>query len=404
MRDAADTNHGQTGHAVRGRGGQAGVGRMTQPAVAETSQADWLQKPGGARGRGAVASPAPRFDRLSAEPFDDGWGSLAELAGLPRLQTTLTKDAAKSAISYNDSPDLGFDRSVNAYRGCEHGCVYCFARPTHAYLGLSPGLDFETRLSFKPDIAALLARELRKPGYVCRPIALGTNTDPYQPVERVLRLTRAVLEVLERFNHPCTIVTKSAGMLRDLDILRAMAARRLVRVHVSVTTLDPNLARRMEPRAATPGRRLEAIRVLDAAGIPANVLAAPMIPGLNDAELEAILAAARRAGASAAGYVLLRLPHELREMFEAWLATHYPERARHVLSLIRETRAGRLNEPAFHARFVGQGAYAQLLRQRFAVATRKLGFLPPAPLDTGAFQVPEAASPGLAQAQMTLAL
>ena len=237
-----------------------------------------------------MTNPPVRFETTAREAFDDGWNSLADLADLPPLPTTLLKDGASSAMAWNNSPDLGFDRSINPYRGCEHGCVYCYARPTHAYLGHSPGLDFETLLYFKPELPALLERELRKPGYVPRPVALGANTDPYQPVERTLQLTRGVLEVLERFGHPVTIVTKSAGVLRDLDILRRLAARNLVHVCLSVTTLDPNLARRMEPRAATPSRRVAAIAELARAGIPAGVLAAPMIPGINDAELERILA------------------------------------------------------------------------------------------------------------------
>ena len=322
------------------------------------------------------------------EPFDDGWETLDGLGDLPPLPTTLTRDASRSVISWNTSPDIGFDRAVNPYRGCEHGCVYCYARPTHAYLGYSPGLDFETKLVFKPDVGALLERELRRPGYECKPIALGSNTDPYQPVERTLKLTRAVLEVLERYGHPVSIVTKSAGVLRDIDILQRMAARGLVRVYLSVTTLDATLARRMEPRAATPERRLAAITALSQAGVPAAVLAAPMIPGLNDAELEAILERASRAGARFAGYVLLRLPLELREMFETWLGQHYPDRARHVLSLVRETRAGALNDSKFHARFTGQGPYAELLGKRFTRACRQFGFEDRTALETRHFCLP----------------
>jgi DNA repair photolyase len=351
------------------------------------------------RGRGATINPANRFEARVQEPFDDGWQTLSALQDLPPLPTTLTRDASKSAIAWNSSPDLGFDRAVNPYRGCEHGCVYCYARPSHAYLGYSPGLDFETKLLFKPDIASLLERELRKPGYVCRPMALGSNTDPYQPVERTLKLTRAVLEVLERFGHPVSIVTKSAGVLRDLDILQRMAARGLVCVYLSVTTLDAGLARRMEPRAASPERRLAAIAGLAQAGVPAAVLAAPMIPGLNDAELEKILECASRAGARHAGYVLLRLPHELRQMFEAWLQTHVPDRARHVLSLVRETRAGQLNDSRFHARFAGQGPYADLLAQRFIRAARQWGFEDRAQLPTRHFAVPAIAP---ASPQMSL--
>ncbi|MBV9785728.1 MAG: PA0069 family radical SAM protein, partial [Acidisphaera sp.] len=341
------------------------------------------------KGRGATLNPPVRFDRESTSPFDDGWNTLAEtLEALPPLPTTLIRDASRSAISWNSSPDLGFDRAVNPYRGCEHGCIYCFARPSHAYLGYSPGLDFETKLLFKPEVAELLERELRKPGYVVRPMALGTNTDPYQPVERTLKLTRAVLEVLDRFNHPVSIVTKSAGVLRDLDLLKSMAGRGLARVHLSVTTLDAKLARCMEPRAATPERRLAAVAALTAAGVPAGVLAAPMIPGLNDAELEKIMAAASRAGAQHVGYILLRLPHELRQLFEDWLAEHFPDRARHVLKLIRETRGGALNDPRWHHRFAGSGAYADLLARRYARAVRQFGFEERTPLDTGRFAVP----------------
>jgi len=329
-----------------------------------------------AAGRGAVSNPGVRYEPHAAAPFDDGWETLSQDVGelLPRLHTTLTRDSTRSAISWNTSPDIGFDRAVNPYRGCEHGCIYCYARPTHAYLGYSPGLDFETKLVFKPDIGELLEKELRKPGYVPRTLALGSNTDPYQPVERTLKLTRSVLEVLDRFNHPVGIVTKSSGVLRDLDILASMAKRNLARVHISVTTLDARLARVMEPRAATPARRLHAIAELTRAGVPVGVLAAPMIPALNDAEMEKILEASARAGARHAGYVLLRLPLELRQMFEDWLQTHFPDRARHVLSLIRQTRAGQLNDPRFHHRFTGQGVYADLLARRFARATRQFGF------------------------------
>lgn len=350
--------------------------------------------PGARKGRGAVVNPAVRFEGTAREAFDDGWGSLADLADLPPLPTTLFKDGAKSAMSWNTSPDLGFDRSINPYRGCEHGCVYCYARPTHAYLGHSPGLDFETLLYFKPDLAALLERELRKPGYVPRPVALGANTDPYQPVERTLALTRGVLEVLERFGHPVTIVTKSAGVLRDLDILKRLAERNLVHVCLSVTTLDPNLARRMEPRAATPARRVAAIAELAGNGVPAGVLAAPMIPGINDAELERILQAAAAAGATRAGYVLLRLPLEIAAMFEAWLRAHFPDRAARVLALVRETRAGALYRSRFGERQSGTGPYADMLAQRFRAAVARLGLdranVGAQPLDCAQFAVPAA--------------
>ena len=351
--------------------------------------------PGLARkGRGATLNPPVRFESQSGAAFDDGWDTL-EAEPPPPLATTLTRDATKSVISWNDSPDLGFDRAVNPYRGCEHGCVYCFARPTHAYLGYSPGLDFETRLIFKPEVGELLEKELRKPGYVCRPMALGTNTDPYQPVERTLKLTRAVLEVLDRFNHPVTIVTKSAGVVRDSDILASMARRRLARVAISVTTLDAGLARRMEPRAASPARRLAAVTELARAGIPVAVFAAPMIPGLNDSEMEKIIEAASRAGARQVQYILLRLPHELRQLFEDWLNTHYPERAKHVLNLIRETRAGALNDARFGKRFSGTGVYAELMRRRFERAARQWGLdAPMDALDTSRF-----AAPVLAEAQ-----
>lgn len=345
---------------------QAGLPDL-EPAVAMPSAR--------ASGRGAIGNPRVRFDEQSASVFDDGWETLtADLGDLPRLDTTLTRDSSKSAISWNSSPDIGFDRAVNPYRGCEHGCIYCYARPTHAYLGYSPGLDFETKLIYKPDVGELLEKELRKPGYVARTMALGSNTDPYQPVERTLKLTRSVLEVLDRYNHPVGIVTKSSGVLRDLDILSSMAERNLVRVHMSVTTLDARLARVMEPRAATPARRLHAIAELTRAGIPTGVLAAPMIPGLNDAEMEKILEACSKAGARHAGYVLLRLPHELKELFETWLHEHFPDRAKHVLSLIRQTRAGGLNDPRFGHRFAGQGVYADLLGRRFARAVRQFGF------------------------------
>ncbi|HTW69634.1 MAG TPA: PA0069 family radical SAM protein [Acetobacteraceae bacterium] len=355
-------------------------------------------------GRGATLNPPVRFDSRVASPFDDGWETLTgEFGELPRLATTLTRDSSRSAISWNSSPDIGFDRAVNPYRGCEHGCIYCYARPSHAYLGFSPGLDFETKLVFKPDVAELLEKELRKPGYVPRTLALGSNTDPYQPVERTLKLTRTVLQVLDRFNHPVSIVTKSAGVLRDLDILAAMAKRRLARVYVSVTTLDPALARVMEPRAATPARRLHAIAELTRAGVPCGVMTAPMIPGLNDAEMEKILETAARAGARHAGYVLLRLPHELRQMFEDWLATHFPDRAKHVLSLIRETRGGALSEPRFHHRMAGQGVYADLLLRRFARATRQWGLDEAREgLDCGQFTLPGQVTGEAPQAQLSL--
>jgi len=350
------------------------------------------------KGRGAVSNPPVRFESTAREAFDDGWGSLAALADLPPLPTTLVRERARSAMAWNESPDIGFDRSLNPYRGCEHGCIYCYARPSHAYVGYSPGLDFETRLLFKPDLPALLEKELRRPGYTAKPVALGANTDPYQPIERTLLITRQLLEVLECFGHPVTIVTKSAGVLRDLDILGRLARRNLVHVCLSVTTLDPVLARRMEPRAASPARRLAAIRALAEAGIPTGVLAAPMIPGLNDAELERIMAASAAAGATRAGYVLLRLPHEIAGMFEAWLRTHMPDRAARVLALVRETRAGALYRSGFGERQTGTGPYADLLAARFRQAVARLGLggtnARSQPLDCGQFAPPAPAGTG----------
>lgn len=343
------------------------------------------------KGRGAVGNPAGRYERYERVALDDGWGNMDEPP--PPLKTTVARDASRSVITRNDSPDLPFDRSINPYRGCEHGCVYCYARPSHAYLGLSPGQDFESRLFAKPDAAARLAEELRRPGYACRPIALGTNTDPYQPIERKLEITRSILAVLSEHEHPVDITTKSASVLRDLDILAPMAGRRLARVRLSVTTLDRGLARRLEPRAATPERRLEAIGALARAGVPVGVMAAPMIPGLNDAELEAILEAAAQARATTAAYILLRLPCEVKELFEEWLKAHVPERARHVMNLIRQTRGGRLNDATFGRRMRGSGAYAELLAARFRIACTRLGLnRERVELDTTRFRLPP--SPG----------
>jgi DNA repair photolyase len=340
------------------------------------------------KGRGAASNGSGRFENEKRVPFDDGWGS-GDREPLP-LKTTLGVDATRTIIARNDSPDIGFDRSINPYRGCEHGCIYCYARPSHAYLGLSPGLDFESRLFYKPQAAALLAAELRKRGYTARPLALGSNTDPYQPVERRLGVTRAILEVLRDFRHPVTIVTKSALIRRDLDILTDMAKERLAIVTVSVTTLDRGLARVMEPRAATPERRLETIAALAAAGVPAGVLSAPMIPALNDSEMEAILERARDAGASSAGYTLLRLPLELKALFREWLEAHFPDKAAHVLSLVAQAHGGRLYDSAWSKRMTGSGPYAEMLRLRFDRACRRLGFSPRKthPLDTTRFRPP----------------
>jgi DNA repair photolyase len=338
-------------------------------------------------GRGATRNVAGRFDAHSVTPFDDGWGSLDE--PVPRLETVVTAERARTILTSNDSPDIPFRRSINPYRGCEHGCAYCFARPSHAFLDLSPGLDFESRILYKPDAAELLRRELRKPGYRCETIALGSNTDPYQPIERKLGITRSLLQVLAEFRHPVTIVTKSHLVLRDLDLLAPLARDGLLAVCVSITTLDRTLARRMEPRAPTPGRRLEALGELAAAGVPTGVLASPMIPGLNDHELERILRAAAEAGVRTANYELLRLPHELKQLFVEWLRARYPDHAAKVLSLLRATRGGRLYDSRFGVRSRGEGPYADLLARRFEVACRRLGLdREPAALDRSAFRVP----------------
>ena len=324
------------------------------------------------KGRGAASNASGRFEAEQRVAFDDGWG-LADEEPAP-LATTLSVDSTRTIIARNDSPDISFDRSINPYRGCEHGCIYCYARPSHAYLGLSPGLDFESRLFYKPQAAKLLAAELRKKGYSCRPIALGSNTDPYQPVERKLGITRAILEVLRDFRHPVTIVTKSALIQRDLDILGEMAQGRLAMVAVSVTTLDRQLARVMEPRAAAPERRLQTIAALAAAGVPVGVMSAPMIPALNDSEIEQILERAHAAGATSAAYTLLRLPLELKDLFKEWLETHFPAKAAHVLSLVAQTHGGRLYDSTWSKRMTGTGPYADVLRLRFERACRRLGF------------------------------
>ncbi|ARJ68010.1 hypothetical protein WV31_04100 [Magnetospirillum sp. ME-1] len=323
------------------------------------------------KARGARSNPTPRFDRLGAEAVDDGWALAEEERPDPR--TTIHVERARNILTRNDSPDIPFDRSVNPYRGCGHGCVYCFARPSHAYLDLSPGLDFETKLSVKPDAPALLEAALRKPGYKPAPIAFGTNTDPYQPIERDWKIMRGCLEVLAAFAHPVMITTKGFLVTRDLDILGPMAAEGLAAVAVSVTTLDVRLHAKLEPRASSPARRLEAIRRLSAEGVPTMVMAAPMIPRLNDHELEDILAAARDAGATAAGFTLLRLPYEVKDLFAEWLDAHFPERAAHVLSLLTQQRGGKLNDPRFGKRMSGEGEHARLLAQRFHVALRRLG-------------------------------
>ncbi len=322
------------------------------------------------RGRGTASNPHNRFAPTRSQALDDGW--YQEQTPLC-LATEVRAERAKTVISRNQSPDVGFDRSVNPYRGCEHGCIYCFARPSHAYWDLSPGIDFETRLIAKTNLTERLEEELSKPGYVPQPIALGINTDAYQPVERQLQLTRQALEVLLRFRHPVHILTKSALILRDQDLLQALTEHNLVSVGFSLTTLDDELKRILEPRAASPGARLRAMRSLHEAGVPVSVMTAPMIPMINDMELEHLLEAARDAGAQSAGYVLLRLPLEIAELFEEWLQAHFPERAAHVMSLIRQSRGGKDYDSRFGSRMRGEGVFADLLAQRFALARKRLG-------------------------------
>ena len=341
------------------------------------------------RGRGALSNRSGRHESWSRENIDDGWGSLDDaLEEIESTATTLEIDSARRIIARNESPDVPFDRSINPYRGCEHGCIYCYARPTHARLGLSPGRDFETRLFYKPDAVALLRRELGARGYRPAPIALGANTDPYQPIERRLRLTRAILEELMACSHPATIVTKSVSIERDTDLLAAMASESLVSVSVSVTTLDDELARRMEPRASGPRRRLATIERLSRRGIPVCVLVAPIIPGLTDHEIESVLRAARDAGARTAAYVLLRLPLEIAGLFHEWLDAQYPLRAARVRSLIRQTAGGRDYQSGFGTRMRGTGHVADLIANRFAKCRRRLGFGSLPGLDCSRFEPP----------------
>ena len=322
------------------------------------------------RGRGAGVNPTGRFEPTTRHVFDDGWETLEEL---PAFKTEVQVEKPRTIITRNDSPDISFDRSSNPYRGCEHGCVYCFARPTHAYMGMSPGLDFESKLFAKPDAARLLARELGKEGYQPKTIAIGTNTDPYQPIEREYRIMREILEVLEAHNHPVGIVTKSALVTRDIDILARMAEKGLAKVALSVTTLDRRLARTMEPRASTPPKRLEAVRTLNEAGVPASVMIGPVIPGLNDMEIERILESAVTAGAREAGYVMLRLPLEVSPIFKDWLLRHYPDRFRHVMSLVRSMRGGKDYDSEWGKRMRGAGPYAWQIGRRFELAAKRLG-------------------------------
>ncbi|MBB3934325.1 PA0069 family radical SAM protein [Aureimonas phyllosphaerae] len=321
------------------------------------------------RGRGAGLNPSGRFEPFARAAFDDGWATIDEL---PPFRTEVQNEAARTIITRNQSPDISFDRSVNPYRGCEHGCVYCFARPSHAYMGLSPGLDFESKLFAKPNAAELLEDELSKPGYEPRSIAIGTNTDPYQPIEKTRRIMREILEVLERANHPVGIVTKSALVTRDIDILQRMAAKGLARVAVSVTTMDRQMARLMEPRAATPTKRFDAVSQLTEAGIPTMVMTAPIIPGLTDSEIERLLEAAAEAGAKEVGYVLLRLPLEVSPLFKDWLLRHYPNRYRHVMALLRSMRDGKDYDPEWGQRMTGKGPYAQQIKRRFELAAKRL--------------------------------
>ena len=323
------------------------------------------------KGRGALSNPTVRFENSTLEQTFDDWYQEEVPA---HLSETVMPDSARSVITTNDSPDIGFDKSINPYRGCSHGCVYCFARPSHAYLGLSPGLDFETKLFYKSDAVNLLEAELGRPRYRCSPIALGINTDGYQPLEKKLEVTRGILAVLTRCRHPVTIVTKSALILRDLDLLADLAKDRLVSVMLSITSLSADVKRTLEPRAASPQVRLKTIQHLSQAGIPTGVLLAPVIPAITDHEMEDILSASREAGATRAGYVLLRLPHEVKILFREWLAEHYPDRAKHVMSLIGQARGGKDYDAQFGVRMRGTGAYAELLSTRFQLARRKLGF------------------------------
>ncbi len=339
------------------------------------------------KGRGARSNAVGRYEPLTRVLLDDGWGDGPD-APVP-LRTEVTLDASRTIIAHNSSPDISFDRSINPYRGCEHGCIYCFARPSHAWLGLSPGADFESRLLAKPKAAELLAKELSAPGYVPRPIAMGTNTDPYQPIERRMEITRAVLKVLRDFRHPVAIVTKSPLILRDLDILSEMADMGLAKAALSVTTLDRRLARIMEPRAPTPTRRLQAIAALAAAGVPAGVMFAPAIPAINDHEMESVLTAARDAGACTAGYVLLRLPLEIKDLFREWLQDNMPDRASHVMTLLRGMRGGKDYDAQWSTRMKGTGPYAQMMARRFHMATRRLGLNQPRrPLTLHRFRPP----------------
>ena len=330
-----------------------------------------LTRPAARTGRGAVSNPAGRFESLRAETADDGWGILEE--ELPPFATTVTPEPSRTIISRNKSPDIPFDQSINPYKGCEHGCIYCYARPSHAYLNLSPGLDFETKLFYKPQAAQLLEAELSAPGYVCSPITIGANTDPYQPIEKEYRITRSIIEVLAKHQHPFSIITKGSLIERDVDVLAALAQKNLVNVFISVTTLSNEVKRTLEPRAASPAARIRAIRTLSAAGIPVGVMVAPIVPVITDSELERILEAAAKAGARTAGYVVLRLPHELNGLFREWLDHHEPLKAQHVLNRLNALHGGRDYDSSWGRRQSGQGEYASVLRQRFTNACARYG-------------------------------
>jgi DNA repair photolyase len=326
------------------------------------------------KGRGAASNPEGRFESIRHHAEDDGWQHALLDEEQPRPRTEVAEERARSVITRNDSPDLAFAQAMNPYRGCEHGCIYCYARPSHSYLNLSPGLDFETKLRAKSNLAEVLRAELSKPGYAPSPINIGSNTDPYQPIEKKWRLTRAALEVLSECQHPCTIVTKNALVERDLDILAPMARNHLVQVFISVNSLDNHLAAKLEPRASAPHRRLKAIRTLAEAGVPVGVLVAPIIPALNDRDMEAVLEQAAAAGASYAGYTVLRLPYELKTLFREWLNLHAPQRAEHVMSLVQQLNGGKEYDSNFATRMRGQGVFGELLRRRFEVACRRHAF------------------------------
>ncbi|CEG57204.1 PA0069 family radical SAM protein [Legionella fallonii] len=341
------------------------------------------------KNRGAISNPEGRFESITTERYYDGWEGEGDEELSPPLETMLMPEQSRTVISRNDSPDLGFEQSINPYRGCEHGCIYCYARPSHAYMNLSPGIDFESKIFYKIDAAKLLEKELNKDNYECKPIVLGANTDPYQPVEAKLKITRSLLEVLNRYQHPVALITKGSLIERDKDILVEMASQNLVKVAVSVTTLSRKLKHIMEPRASTPAARLAVMRHLSEEGIPVRVMVAPIIPMVNDEEMEKIMQAAHEAGAQHASYILVRLPHEVKILFKEWLATHFPQRAEHIMSLIRQMRGGKEYDATFGTRMRGEGEYAHLLATRFKLACKRfqLNTQPSPQLDTLKFKV-----------------